>query len=313
MIKCPKCENKTIIKKGKRKTKFGSRQLYYCKGCKSGFSDSRLQYKTYGPKVIVSALSYYNLGSTLEESARLTNKRFKVKISKSSVSQWLKEFKSVCTYNKLRKNVSKSYGREILVSKNFIHNGLAYNFKYHRPKLEILSSSHELQTLKEYIENFSKKGCPEFFNDIKNRCSQIQIKTKIKKAVKYNNACRLADLSLKSCSANSQRHLTVENFMLTNDSSTISIEVPVWFWEKNLNIGINGHIDILQIRQGKIFILDFKPEAARENELKVSSQLYLYAMGLSFRTSIPLKHFTCAWFDEKTYFEFSPIDAEIRY
>ena len=182
MIKCPTCTDIGVIKKGKRKTKFGLRQLYYCKSCKSGFADSKLQYKTYRPKVIVSALSNYNLGYTLEESARLTNKRFKVKISKSSVSQWLKEFSSICTYNKLRKNILKSYSKEILVSKTFIHNGLAYNFKYHRPKLEVLCSSDELQTLREYIENFSRKGCPEFFNDIKNRCSQIQIKVKIKKA-----------------------------------------------------------------------------------------------------------------------------------
>ncbi|MBM3702450.1 MAG: IS1 family transposase [Actinobacteria bacterium] len=284
MTKCTRCKNTEIIKKGKRKTKLGSRQLYYCKSCRKGFADSKLQYKTYGPKVIVSALIYYNLGSTLEESAKLTNKRFKVKISKSSVSQWLKEFSSICTYCKLREKVSKNYGKKILVSKTFTHSGLAYNFKYHRPKLEILCSSDGLQTLKEYIENFSRKGCPEFFNDIKNRCSQTKIKVKIKTESRYNNACKLSDLALKSCSLNSKRYLTVENFMLANDSSTISIEVPVWFWEKNLNIGMNGHTDILQIRQGKIFVLDFKPEATRENELKVSSQLYLYALGLLFRT-----------------------------
>lgn len=313
MTKCPSCKNTEVIKKGKRKTKLGSRQLYYCKSCKKGFADSKLQHKTYGPKVIVSALSYYNLGSTLEESTKLTNKRFKVKISKSSVSQWLKEFKSICTYCKLREKVSKIYSKEILVSKTFTHSGLAYNFKYHRPKLEMLCSSCGFQPLQKYRENFLKKGCPEFFNSIENRCSQTKVKVKIKTEGRYNNACKLADLALKSCSSNSQRHLTVENFMLTNDSSTISCEVPIWFWEKNLNIGINGHIDILQVRMGKIFILDFKPEAARENELKVSSQLYLYAMGLSFRTSIPLANLICAWFDEKIYYEFNPINAEIKF
>jgi len=89
--------------------------------------------------------------------------------------------------------------------------------------------------------------------------------------------------------------------------------VPVWFWEKNLNIGINGHIDILQIRQGKIYILDYKPEAKKENKPKVSSQLYLYAMGLSFRTSIPLKNFICAWFDDNIYYEFSPVEAKVKF
>jgi len=124
ITKCPICTSPEVIKKGIRKTKLGSRQLYYCKNCKKGFADSKLQHKTYGPKVIVGAISYYNLGSTLEEAAKLTNKRFKVKISKSSVSQCLKEFKSICTYYKFREKVSKDYGKEIIVSKNFkISNG----------------------------------------------------------------------------------------------------------------------------------------------------------------------------------------------
>jgi len=77
-------------------------------------------------------------------------------------------------------------------------------------------------------------------------------------------------------------------------------------------MGICGHIDILQIRQGKIFVLDFKPKAAKENESKVASQLYLYATGLSFRTRIPLQKFCCAWFDGHMYYEFSPITTTVK-
>ena len=105
----------------------------------------------------------------------------------------------------------------------------------------------------------------------------------------------------------------VENFMLINDSSTIACEVPVWFCEKNLDIGISGHIDILQIRNGLIYVLDFKPGAKREKDIKVASQLFLYASGLSFRTGIPLDRFRCAWFDDSIYYEFNPRDAEIRF
>ena len=76
-----------------------------------------------------------------------------------------------------------------------------------------------------------------------------------------------------------------------------------------MDVGVSGHIDILQIRQGKIFILDLKPGAFKENEEKVTSQLYLYALGLSFRTKIPLSMFRCAWFDENDYYEFSPANA----
>jgi hypothetical protein len=136
---------------------------------------------------------------------------------------------------------------------------------------------------------------------------------KVNKKVRYNNACRLADFALKSYNNNSQRHSVVEDFMLINDSSTIAVEVPVWLWEKNLDMGIAGHIDALQVRQGKVFILDFKPSAERENEQKVASQLFWYASGLSFRTSIPLGNFMCAWFDDKTYHEFCPVEAEVEF
>jgi len=311
-MRCSYCKGLNIIKKGKRKTKFGFRQFYYCKDCEKGFISSKLPHKTYGPKVITNAISYYNIGNTLEESAKLTNRRFKVKISKSSVSQWLKELKNICTYYKIRPEALKNYGKDILVSKTFKHNDLAYNFKYHKPKLETLCKNSGFSPLIGYIESF-EKGCPKFFNDIENRCSQAKIEVKIKKESRYNNACRLAGFALKACDNNSERHAAVEKFMLINDSSTVACEVPVWLWEKNLNMGVSGHIDILQIRGNKMYILDFKPEAFRENEQKVASQLFWYASGLSFRTGVPLNNFRCAWFDNRNYFEFIPVDAKVKF
>jgi len=60
-------------------------------------------------------------------------------------------------------------------------------------------------------------------------------------------------------------------------------------------------------------VLDFKPEAERKNENKVASQLFLYASGLSFRTGIPLDRLMCAWFDGSIYYEFNPIEANVRF
>jgi len=67
---------------------------------------------------------------------------------------------------------------------------------------------------------------------------------------------------------------------------------------------ITGHIDILQIRNGQIHILDFKPHAQKERPIE---QLTLYAMALSRLTGLRLFEFKCAWFDEKDYFEFYPL------
>ncbi len=309
---CPTCNRKNVIRKGRRRTKFGFRQFYYCKDCKKGWTASKLSNKTYGPKVITSAITSYNLGNTLEESAKLVNSRFKVQVSKSSVHQWLKEFSHICTYNKLRLGVLKNHGNEILFSKAFEHNGLSYNFKYHKPKLEILCNDNGFSGLMQYIRGF-EFGCPTKFFEEDDRCSQLRIDVHVKKEGMFNLACKLAGFALKSCGNNSERHSIVQKFMLINDSSTIACEVPVWFWEKNLDLGICGHIDLIQMRNNSIYVLDFKPDAMRENEHKVASQLYLYASGLSFRTGIPLGNFRCAWFDDKVYYEFGPKEAKVRF
>ena len=80
----------------------------------------------------------------------------------------------------------------------------------------------------------------------------------------------------------------------------------MWLYERSLDARLSGHIDVLQIRQGLIYVLDYKPGAEKENVNKVVSQLYWYATGLSFRTRIPLRVFRCAWFDENGYFKFDP-------
>ncbi len=104
----------------------------------------------------------------------------------------------------------------------------------------------------------------------------------------------------------------VQEFMLINDSSTIAVEVPVWLYEKSLDMRMSGHIDLLQIRQGRIYVLDYKPAAEKEKDEKVMSQLYWYATGLAFRTGIPLSYFRCAWFDDNGFFEFNPNGVKIR-
>lgn len=67
---------------------------------------------------------------------------------------------------------------------------------------------------------------------------------------------------------------------------------------------ITGHIDFIQIRNGQIHLLDFKPEAAKERPIE---QLTLYAMALSRLTGLRLFEFKCAWFDQNDYFEFFPL------
>ena len=82
---------------------------------------------------------------------------------------------------------------------------------------------------------------------------------------------------------------------------------------------ITGHIDILQIRNGLLHILDYKPEAEKQQPIE---QLTLYAMALSRKLNLELYHFKCPtcearsetrspchWFDQNSYHEFFPLHA----
>jgi transposase-like protein len=307
---CPYCKRSSVTKKGKRKEKQGANQKYYCKLCKKTFVQRECKNKTYSAEVIREALSLYNQGFTFEEAAKALNKRFKITTTKSSIQRWIKEYQDICTYAPLRTTLSKRYGKDIIVSKNFYYQGLAYNFKYHKGKLEVLGE--RFPSLVSYIRR-CEAGCPPFFNAIENRCSQLQLEVTIEKTVSENLLCRRAALALCNFPTKKKRHSLIENFMLINDDATVAVEIPVWLWEKNLHLSIAGHIDLIQISHGYVYILDYKPDAAGEKDEHAASQLYLYASGLSFRTSIPLSRIRCAWFDDKEYFEFEPTKAEVHY
>jgi ATP-dependent exoDNAse (exonuclease V) beta subunit len=69
-------------------------------------------------------------------------------------------------------------------------------------------------------------------------------------------------------------------------------------------ITLTGHIDVLQIRNGRIHILDYKPGASHERPI---AQIMVYALALSRRTGLCLYDFVCAWFDDQHYYEFYPL------
>ena len=74
--------------------------------------------------------------------------------------------------------------------------------------------------------------------------------------------------------------------------------------EEQLPRLLTGHIDLVQIRNGQVYILDYKPGASKERPIE---QLTWYALALSRLTGLRLFEFTCAWFDEKDYYQFYPL------
>ena len=88
--------------------------------------------------------------------------------------------------------------------------------------------------------------------------------------------------------------------MLCNDSVTVAVEIPIWLTEADIAAlevehgvelvapvgaverAITGHIDFLQVRNGCVHVLDYKPDA-RTN--KPIAQLAINALALTRRGS----------------------------
>ncbi|KYK25375.1 hypothetical protein AYK24_04950 [Thermoplasmatales archaeon SG8-52-4] len=298
-FKCPICNKKDILYNGWNQNK----QIYYCKNCKKRFERHELKNNNYNPSIIINAISYFNIGNSLNDVVQLIDKKYKTKVTTNLIYSWIGDYYKICNYKKIRAYILKNYNGGIIDAFSYNHNDCNYNFMFHKPKLKILCDNHP--KLLDYITKM-KELYPKNFFEKGRKHSNLNLDINFRKEGKYNQACRLADFSLKACDKNTEKRKFVENFMLINDSSTVACEVPVWFWEKYLDVGICGHIDILQIRKGNIYVLEYSSNDSKNKEENIASKLFLYASGLSFRTSIPLMKFRCAWFDQNNYYEFSP-------
>ena len=97
-IKCPNCPSKQIKKHGTKKKKLQTLQRYFCNSCRKTFTLQRSD-KTYPLSIILNTISSYNLGSTQAEVQNIIPKKFKIKPSQKTISNWINEYKSICAYS----------------------------------------------------------------------------------------------------------------------------------------------------------------------------------------------------------------------
>lgn len=216
-----------------------------------------------------------------------------------------------------------------------------YEFAYHRPKLALLrdgalddkrTGDKRFAPLADFLESVPTH-CPHdlFQNESGQRGSQLAASfiamDHLIVNAKQNIATETAALVLPTVGSNYERHSKLQRFMLANDSCTVAMEVPIWLaegdvahLEKQYGIklapktgsprSITGHIDFVQVRNGAIHILDYKPDA-RTN--KPIAQLTIYALALTrLVPGLRLFDIKCAWFNEEEYCEFFPRTALLR-
>jgi len=297
--KCPICKA-TAVKNGNRSIKLRKYQRFLCKECGHSFTTqlSLQKNKTYPLSLILNTISNLNLGYSLKQTKNY------YKIKKSTLSYWYSQFKTQLPYHRIRNEIRKHYKpADIIIIKRFIHHKQPFLYQYHSLKLQF---TKKFPTLINYLKTINTSLPNNIFQNSErisaiSKTNNNQKQTKIEITTKQNYATKLANIAKQITKDNKKRHNIIENFMLINDTATIATEIPVYLKETKLNKPITGHIDILQARYHKLYILDFKPEPI--NKQQTINQLILYRKALSQRTNIKTNKIKLAFFNDKGYYE----------
>jgi hypothetical protein len=190
------------------------------------------------------------------------------------------------------------------------HGHVPYQYMIHRPKMELLVNNG-FSPLKNFLrETFA--NCPDEPFRTGPRSSALKFSLGIEpKKVENHEVIHLAREGLLQ-NRWKTAHSNVQGFMLSKDSSTIAVEVPLWLHQKEFSQSLkfsqdgplSGHVDILRVEDGKIWIWDYKPKAVKEKY--ATTQTYFYSLMMSKRSGIPLDKFMCGYFDDKDCFIFKP-------
>lgn len=327
--RCPHCGGRKLIRKGIRRKKLESVQRWQCKVCHRVFTPGpgAMRGKTYPLRAILDGLIWYHQGFTLAETGAKLKSRHGIMVGPSTVAVWITEHKRLCSYARLRAAGRRLFSPSQIVRSVKLYHRQVYAFGAHRAKLALLlgnGTEHQrLNGLAEFLER-APRECPhELFRDGA-RASQTKGIFDVGQLVigeKENFATNAAALVLPTIGDNRLRHEALQQFMLATDSVTVAVEVPIWllpeeidFLRKRFDLPaalgaggpITGHIDFLQIRNGAVHILDYKPDARTNRPVE---QLTIYALALAFRTGLRLYDFKCAWFNAEQYCEFFPLHA----
>ena len=324
--RCPHCGSTRLIRKGTRRKKLEIVQLWQCKLCRRIFTPAppALRYKSYPLRLILDGVTLFNLGYSISEAAKKLKERHGYKIPPATLESWMAEHRDLTTYHRLRgQSPIKLNPAQTIRSIKRYHRQV-YSFASHRQKLGLLRRDerhHRFASLANFLEQVPHI-CPHDLFQESSRASQLADFVKRDHLLvieKENFATRAAGLVIPTVGDNRLRHETLQRFMLANDSVTVAVEIPIWLTSADIETieieygirlhdgdgpqTLTGHIDFIQVRNGAVHILDYKPDA-RTN--KPIAQLTLYALALTRLAGLRLFDIKCAWFNEEQYCEFFP-------
>ena len=99
---CPKCHCKSTTRRGKRRNLLRTLQLFQCPECLHRFSGGAGKNRTYPLKLILDAVSTFNVGYSITDTRSVLRRRFHVDVPDRTINSWLTAYRSVSTYARLR-------------------------------------------------------------------------------------------------------------------------------------------------------------------------------------------------------------------
>lgn len=193
-----------------------------------------------------------------------------------------------------------------------LDHGWFYHYRLHKAKLGLLRDNG-FSSLHRYLYRVFE-DCPQEPFLAGPRGSRLRFSLGIEPRQIDNHEVTMLAKEGLAWNKYADAHSNVQVFMLSYDSSTVGVEVPIWLratelgdkYEELFNSKepLSGHIDVLRAEDNKLWVWDYKPRA--EKERYASTQVFFYALMLSRRTGIPLNRIMCGYFDESTAFVFRP-------
>jgi transposase-like protein len=227
---CPYCGGRTLTRRGTRRKKLEIVQLWRCASCKRTITPgpAALHNKTYPLRMILSALTDYDLGYTLEATARRLKKKSNRSVSPSTITSWLNEYRQHCSYRRLRAEGLRRFPANQTIRSIKLYHRQIYSYAYHRPKLDLVRTGRldnkragdtQLACVADFLERIPSTCPHDLFrrdDDPKTRASQATPAwadiSRIVVNRKQNAATDAAALIIPAVGNNKLRHETLQHF-----------------------------------------------------------------------------------------------------
>ncbi|RLB74918.1 MAG: hypothetical protein DRH24_20480 [Deltaproteobacteria bacterium] len=110
-------------------------------------------------KVILEAVSLYNLGYSQAKASQLLKEKYGLAIKPSTISNWKEELKPLCRYDRLRSKAARLYPPPKTIQSYIFRHQQVYYYRCHQAKLDLLLQTKEFakfKPLKTWLQTVKK-------------------------------------------------------------------------------------------------------------------------------------------------------------